>query len=234
MSIVNVYQIDCRVYLLKNIRLSHILEEISHFVDSCLSKSEEMLRFHISRGFKNYSHSGFYELEKDKVYKEGKIYSFSVRCVDDLLKDFLYKTLPDTRTWKMKGLTTTVKRIPKVYIERIYTLTPALLKLEGGYWQGQIDFLAYQKRIIENSFKKAKSLIGEFDESFVLYEGIQKLNKKPIACGYKGITLLGDKLELIISNNEMAQLISYILLGTGILEGNPRGYGFLNYRSSSP
>ena len=232
MENLQVYQIDCKVYMMKNTPLSHMLEKISNFIDTSLGKDEKMLQFHERRCFKNYSHSGFKELEEDKIYKEGKIYTFSIRCIDEILKDYFSKTLSDTSTNTMKGLAATVKLIPRMYIEKIYTITPALLKLEqGGYWKGNIDFLTYEKRIIENSIKKAKSIIGDFDEDFALYDGIKILNQKPIASSYKNVMLLGDKLELIISNNEKAQLISYILLGTGLLEGNPRGFGFVNYKA---
>lgn len=216
---------------MKNIPLTHILEEISSLIDTGLGKDEKMLEFHEKRGFKNYSHSGFKELERDKIYKEGRIYSFSIRCIDESLKNYLSKTLSDTSTNSMKGLVTTVKLIPKIYIEKIYTVTPAILKLEEGYWKGNIDFLTYEKRIIENSIKKAKSVIGDFDEDFVLFNGIKMLNHKVIATSYKNITLLGDKLELIISNNEKAQLIAYIILGTGLCNNCSRGYGFVNYKS---
>jgi len=228
---IQIYQIDCKVYMTRNTPLTHILEEISNFIDTGLGKNEKMLEFHEKRGYKNYSHSGFKELETDKIYKKGRVYSFSIRCIDKFLKDYFVKVLPDTGNSTMKGLETTVKLIPEIYIEKIYTLTPALLKLEEGYWKNQIDLLTYEKRIVENSVKKAKSVLGDFDEDFMLFSGIKMLNHKPIASRYKNISLLGDKFELSIAENEKAQQITYILLATGILEGNPRGYGFVNYKS---
>jgi len=219
--------------MMKNTPLTHVLEKISNFIDTGLGKNDKMLDFHESRGFKNYSHSGFKEIEKDKIYKKGKIYTFSIRCADVVLREYLTKTLPCTSTGTMKGIITTVKFIPKMYIEKIYTLTPALLKLEAGYWRGEIDFSIFEKKITENAIKKAKSIIGEFDKDFVLFKDIKILNQKPIASRYKNISLLGDKFELCIADNEKAQQIAYILLATGVLEGNPRGYGFVNYKSGN-
>lgn len=216
---------------MKNIPLDHILEEISNFIDTGLGKTEKMLEFHEGRGFKNYSHSGFKELEKDKIYKEGKIYSFSIRCIDEVLKNYFSQTLADTSTSTMKGLVAIVKPIPKIYIEKLFTLTPTIIKLDKGYWKGNIDFETYERRIIENSIKKAKAILGDFDENFVLYNNIKLLNRKPIATCFKNISLLGDKFELAIANNEMAQNISYILLGTGVCEICSRGFGFVNYKS---
>ncbi|HPU62964.1 MAG TPA: CRISPR-associated endoribonuclease Cas6 [Mobilitalea sp.] len=216
---------------MKDIPLTHILEFISNFIDTGLAKSEKMLEFHKRKGFKNYSHSGFKELETDKIYKADKIYSFSVRCIDGYLKDYFAKILPITHTRTLKGLVTTVKPISKIDIDKLYTLTPALIKLEQGYWKGNIDLHTYYNMIIENSVKKAKSVIGNFDEDFDLFSDIKILNKTPVATRYKNISLLGDKLELNIANNDMAQKIAYILLGTGICENCSRGYGFVNYKS---
>ena len=47
---------------------------------------------------------------------------------------------------------------------------------------------------------------------------------------YKGIHLLGDKVNLKISDDVRAQELAYVLLGTGIGTMNARGYGYCNYR----
>lgn len=232
LSKVQVYQIDCKIYLLKNIGLSHTLEEISRFIDLGLGQDEGMLEYHERRGYKNYVHSGFKEIEKNKLYKEGRVYSFSIRTVDKRLKDYFHSKLRDLNTETMKGLVTSVIDIQKVYIEKIYTLTPALIKLEDGYWKGKVSFEAYEKRLKENAIKKVKAILGEdFDEDFIFYNSIRILNHKPISSCFKNISLLGDKLELSISDNERAQQIAYILLGIGICENNSRGFGYLNYKS---
>lgn len=229
---VQVYQIYCKIYLMKDVGLSHMLEEISNFIDLGLAQDERMLKFHEGKGYKNYVHSGFNELERDKIYKEGKIYSFSIRTIDKELKDYFLKTLRDINTETMKGLVTSVKQIKKVHITKLYSITPALIKTDSGYWKGKIDFETYEKRLLYNSIKKTKSILeDDFNEDFVLYNSIQILNRKPISSSFKNISLLGDKLELIIADNKKAQEIAYILLGTGILENNPRGYGFVNYKS---
>ena len=232
MSNVQVYHINCKVYLLKNIELYESLYEISNLINLGLGQDENMLNFHNSRRYKNYVHSGFNEIEKDKTYKEGRIYSFSIRCLDENLKDFFVKTLRDVNSTTMKGLVTTVKLIPKMYIEKLYSLNPLILKLSEGYWKENIDFLTFEKRLVDNAMKKAKVVLGkEFDEDFMLYNRIEFLNNKPISYKYKDISFLGDKVELYIANNEMAQTVAYILLGTGLLESNSLGFGFVNYKS---
>lgn len=233
MKEIKVYQVDCKAYILKTIKLENVLYEISSFVDASLAMDEKMLEFHRSHGYKNYVISGFKELEKQKRYNEGKIYTFSVRCVQKELCEFFSKQLSDTQNAVMKGIVTEVKTIPKLFIEKLYTITPSLIKLDGkGYWRGILSFEEYERRLFDNSIKKYKQLTGkEIDENFRLYNRIEILNNKPIANYFKGIQLLGDKFELHISENEAAQEISYMLLGVGVLENNSRGYGYLNYKA---
>lgn len=231
MKNITVYHIDCKVYLLSSISHNQILSDISSFVDSALASDNKMLKFHRSYHCKNYVISGFKELEADKLYKEGKVYTFSLRCIGNELCDFFHLSLPNCQTAVMKGLVASVKKIPPLFIEKLYTVTPALIKLEGaGYWKGTLSLEEYEKRLFINSLKKYKQLTGdEIEENFLLYSRIQFLNHKPIANRFKEKNLLADKFELYISDNEMAQKISYMLLGTGVLENNARAYGFLNY-----
>lgn len=233
MNKVCVYQIDCKSYLLKSIGLPTTLAEISAFVDAALATESKMLQFHKAYGYKNYVVSGFKELEEDKCYKEGKIYTFSVRCVDKQLCNFLTQKLKDVNTESMKGLVASNKIISKCLIDRIYSITPVITKIpKVGYWKGNISLEQYEKLLFENAIKKYNQLTGEkVNEDFQLYSQIRFLNKKPIGSNYKGIQLLGDKIELCIAENETAQEIAYMLLGVGLFNNNARGYGYLNYKA---
>lgn len=233
MKKVCVFQIDCKCFMLKSIKLQSTLAEISSFVDAALATEPDMLQFHKAYGYKNYVVSGYKELEEDKCYKEGKLYTFSVRCVDKELCDFLTQKLKDTNTASMKGLVASSKVISKCFIDRIYSITPVIVKIpKVGYWKGNISLEQYEKLLFENAVKKYNQLTGEkINEDFQLYSQIRFLNKKPIGSNFKGIQLLGDKIELCIAENETAQAISHVLLGVGVLQNNSRGFGFLNYKA---
>ena len=41
--------------------------------------------------------------------------------------------------------------------------------------------------------------------------------------------LLGDKMEIVVANNKGAQELFYMALGTGLLENNSNGCGFVNF-----
>ena len=115
--------------------------------------------------------------------------------------------------------------------EKVYTLTPALIKSKEGYWEDNISRDEYEERIKVNLIKKYNDFTGEkLDENFKLYESLEFKNEKPVKFNYKGKVFLGDKLSFIVSDNEIAQKLWYMSLGTGILENNSRGCGFVNYR----
>ena len=67
------------------------------------------------------------------------------------------------------------------------------------------------------------------DEDFQLYYQINFKNKVPVSRMYKGIKLLGDMIELEITENENAQKLAMLAIGAGLLEMNARGFGFVNY-----
>lgn len=228
-----VYNLNCKVYLLQNIELINMLKEISHMVDAALCSTDIMRVFHEKNQFKNYSISGFKEIESDKKYKEGKIYSFAVRCINKEFAEFLCRQLPKSDTNTLKGLVCEYKVIPHMYIDRLYTVTPAVVQIqEGGYWRNKITIDEYERLLFENSVKKYNSITGDrLDENFKLYDTITFLNKVPIKTNYKSIQLLGDKVELAINSDERAQAVAYMLLGVAVGCRNSRGYGFVNYRT---
>ena len=121
--------------------------------------------------------------------------------------------------------------MPKKHIDVIYSLTPAILKCDSGYWKDEMTVVQFEERMKGNLNKKWNEFCGEkLEEDFELFTGVEFLSKCPVASEYKGIKLLGDKVRMHISDNEMAQKLAYLALGTGVLEMNSRGFGFVNYR----
>ena len=89
----------------------------------------------------------------------------------------------------------------------------------------------YEDRLRVNLIKKYNLFTGKkIDENFQIFNLINFDNRVPIACDYKNIKLLGDKIDLVIANNEVAQDLAIVAIGSGIGEMNARGYGFINYR----
>lgn len=232
MTQLKVYEIKVKVFVLKEFSYDRACTITSGFVDRCLVKDEEFLKFHEKNCYKAYSIDMPYKPEEDGVYKKDSVYAIRVRTADRKLMDYLLNNLPDTTTEYMKGLTSSVRVIPRKHIAKIYSLTPVVMKLEeGGYWKSTISFDRYEKLLVANLIKKYNSFMGtKIDEDFDLYNSIEKLNKVPIGVVYKSIKLLGDKFEIVAADNPMAQELMYFAIASGLGGNNSRGLGFVGYK----
>ena len=231
MEKITVFQIRLKVFLLNDIRLEEMQYKIGRFIDKSFGKKEELLKLHKENKFKNYCFNGFYPNEEEKVYKKGNIYTITIRTIDRTLAEFFEKELVNEYDNNLKGLTCEIKILPKRYIEKIYTLTPVILKTDKGYWRKGLSLEDFERRLKENLIKKYNKFTEEkINENFQFYYNMTFNNELPISSNYKNIKLLGDKITLNITEEKEAQDLAYLCLGTGLLEGNSRGYGFVIFR----
>lgn len=230
---VKIYELKLKVFTLKNIDTKNALEKISELIDKSLSKDLGFLNFHKENKFKNYCFNSLYKLEEDKIYKEGNIYSIIIRTVDRELSEYFKENLVNEHTQYLKALTLESKIVTKKHIEKVYSITPIVIKTEKGYWREEISIQEYETRIRENLIKKYNTYFNtKLDENFELFNMVEFNNKKPIATQYKNISLLGDKLTFYIADNEIAQNLAYFSLGVALGEVNARGFGFVNCKYS--
>ncbi|MDW8803036.1 CRISPR-associated endoribonuclease Cas6 [Clostridium sp. A1-XYC3] len=226
-----VYEISLLVFLLEEISSENVFIKISGFIDSGMSKVPELLELHNQNIYKNYCFNSFYPIEQDKKYKQGKTYTIQLRTIDKNLADFFYTKLVNHFNDSIKGLTAKIRIVPKKHIEKIYSITPVVLKNDGGYWKGKLSLTDFERRLKENLIKKYNLLMNtKVNEEFQLYTSIEFKNHKPVAINYKGKKILGDKISIHISDEKISQDIAYMSLGTGVLEMNARGAGYVNYK----
>jgi len=224
-------QLTFKVYLLKDISKDDVLVKIGESINKTLCKDEKYLKFHEKNTYKLYCYNALYPLEKDGIYKEGSIYSFIFRTVDEELLKYIKSNLVNEYTDSMKFLTVEEKVIPKKHIEKIYSLTPVILKTDNGYWKKNLSLDEFDKRLKANIIKKYNKYFNtKIEENFNIYDNVIFHNEKPVAFKYKGVTLLGDKITLFISSDEQSQKLAQFALGTGILELNSTGAGFVNFK----
>ncbi len=208
-----------------------MLESISSVIDLALSQSQKYIDFHNSIGYKFYCFNGLYPLEQDEIYKQDNIYTFQLRTIDIELAKYLMNKIKNIVTNDIKVLKCDLKIISKKHIEKIFSITPLIIKDDKGYWREHMSLKEFEERIKINLIKKYNKFTGEkIDENFEFYTAIEFKNRKPISVDYKNIKLLGDKLQLTVADDEVSQRIAYMTLGTGIGENNGRGMGFVNFR----
>lgn len=227
---VTVLEMDIKVYLSENINSNESNEYICELIDSVLAKEEKYLKMHNDIGFKKYCFNNFYPMEKDYIYKEGNIYTFKLRSVDKDLVKYIEDNMKNSYTQSIKVLNITSRVIPKKHIDKVFSITPTVMKFESGYWRDSNSIEDIENRIIKNLKKKYKQYCGvELSDNVEVFNFIKLKNKRPIPTKYKNICLLGDKFEFKVSNNPIAQELLYLALGTGLGEMNARGFGFANY-----
>lgn len=226
-----VWELALKVYLKKDIRMEENQSQISKIIDNCLTKDQDLLNFHKDNKYKNYTFSSFYPIEKNKLYLTGKLYTVTIRTVEEKIVKHFQKFLDNESSETLKAITIKIKTIPKNYIERIYSITPVVAKFEKGYWRTNEGLEIFEKRLKENLIKKYNNFTGQkINEEFDLFTFMKFDNIKPIATKYKEIKMLGDKITLSVAENNLAQELAYFALGTGLLEMNARGYGYVNYK----
>lgn len=226
-----VFEYKQRVKLKKNIPYECVSEKIAYFVDSTLGKDEKYLQFHNSKEYKNYVFDLLYPCESDREYKSGKIYSFRIRTVSQELAEFFSAKLNYHISNEFQGLGGEVNIVQQKILDKVYNLTPIILKNDGGYWRQNLSVQEFEERLLINLVKKYNAIQQtKLDENIQLYDFMEFKNDKPIKVRYKGKVLLGDKIQFVAAKNKVAQDLWYMALGTGIGENNARGAGFLNYR----
>lgn len=242
-----VYEMKLKIKLKKDIFLKDIATHITRFMDMNLSNNTEMYNYHSSKIYKEYSFDSLFPIEEDKIYKKDKEYFFRIRTINQKIANYFLDTLMFFQNKDMEGLTLNIRVVEKKLIEKLYTITPILMKTDEGYWQYSMTFEDFEKRLKINCLKKylyftqknsdlevdkelLKKLGEDKSDDIDLFTNIKFINKKPITIIYKGRKLVGDKIELQVANNERAQDIAYMLLGTGLLENCTRGCGFLGFK----
>jgi len=226
-----VFEYRQKIRLKRNISYEFISEKIAYFIDSALAKEEKYLKLHNSGEYKNYVFDFLYPCESDKEYKSGKVYTFRIRTISQELAEYFSTVLNYHFSKELDGLGGELQIIQQKILDKIFCLTPLVLKNDSGYWRGNINVRQFEERIFINLVKKYNSITStKLDENIQLYDFIEFKNDKPIKTNYKGKVLLGDKLQFTASKNKEAQALWYMTLGTGIGENNARGFGFVNYR----
>lgn len=100
-----VYQIRIKLYLLKDIMAQDVQIMLTRFIDKSLFAKENLGKLHNTNTYKNYCYDLLSPLEKDKIYKKGKIYTLTIRTIDEDMAEFFYEVCPNINTREFKGLT---------------------------------------------------------------------------------------------------------------------------------
>ena len=228
--IMEVYELKYKVFLLQSIPQEEALIRVSSCIDHILIQEEKWKYFHSENIFKGYTFCAPFPLAKGGYYTPHSVYQILIRTVNAELGQYLADRLPKYEDAYMKGLICDVRCICQRHISSLYSITPVIVKGENNnYWRDTMKFEQFEEQIRINLIKKYKALFQEeLGEDFLLNSFIELKNRVPIKNQYKNVHLLGDKIQMQVSEHPTAQMLAYLALGSGIGTMNQRGYGFVN------
>lgn len=228
----NIAVLKVKVVALQDIRKEASYYAIAKLIDKVMCADDKYQAMHTSKDYKPYNFSGLSKPEADGIYRKDRVYSFTIRTIDFELAKYLESSIKRFETEYLKPYGLELWVVHQKLITKLYSLTPMLIKREGGYLRNHSSIKEIEKFLFENLIKKYKFFTKTEmeDEDFNIWNAFVFLNEKPIKVEYKnGIMLLGDKVEMSIDTNKRAQDIAHMALGVGIGENCSRGCGYVNY-----
>lgn len=204
----DIYFADCGYVIGKNINKAMLLDE-------------SLKELHPKKEYKNYVFNHFYPLEKDKIYKKDRLYIFKIRGLDYNFIDKIAEVLPFLKSYDFKIIDVEKREIKKTNIKNLYTVIPTIVTIDNKPWLQGDDIELFKQRLEANLEKKYKVFYNE-DINIVgnFIETIEFKNKVVMYFNYKGVKLLGNKINIKIYDNEEAQKGAFLAMATGLGEKN--------------
>jgi len=225
---IKVFEVKLDLYFKKDISFKEISYRISRFLNYSFTGNEEMTSMHNEKCYKKYCFDSPYPIEPSKVYKQDNTYSIRIRTIDLAIAEYFWLELSGFKNDDFIVVGSTNNITPQKPIEKIYSLTPAIIKTETGYWANNNDFAFFKNALNTNMVKKYNYFTGEHADTSVFFFEDVVLQKKPFTIMYKNNLFFGNKAEILIKNDQVSQNIAYLALGVGICENNTAGSGFMN------
>lgn len=223
-----VKEVVITVKLKETIKYENLVDRLSYAMNMFFLGDNKLKKFHKENKFKMYSYSGLYPINPSKVYSEGEIYSIKMRFLDmDFADTFinLLRTQVNAVFIIINIDETTLYQ--KKIIKKIYTVNPTVITLGNRYWiRNDEEINMVKDKILLNTSKKYKQLMGVDINKYDFIEKIEILNDKPMVFKYKEKKLIGNKFMIHIKEDRFSQELAFMLLGSGVLEKNALSFGF--------
>lgn len=229
----NYYELKIKVQLDKDMYLDEVPYNIGIFINNSMLNNALLKKIHEEKFYK-YVYDGFYPMEKDKIYKKEKTYSFRLRSMNIQLLNKMAMSIYNHSYGGIKAFDADLKVYEINKITEIYTLKPAIVTIDGGPWlKEKCSVNILKKRLDDNLDKKINQIenIKERKESEIFIEDMEILNKYPMKYKYKSVTLLGNKVKIKVKDDEYSQRKALAAIALGLGEkGSSLGAGFCDYK----
>ncbi len=237
------FELKCVAYIKKDIDFKYCFDILSKFINFSMLSDEELKKHHEKKGFKNYTFGGFFPIEKDKIYKKGKTYSFTIRSLNE---EFINKidTLlrQNINSFNLQIVETSRKTIKQFFINELYSVTPVIVSIpkendeKQRFWSINDDIFLLQKQLQDNLLKKYKSFYAEELETTQNFIQLFEIkNRVPQSIYFtksfngkdQTIRLFGNKFRFIVNEDEVSQKLAFVALACGLGEKQSYSGGFV-------
>ncbi|PHS41286.1 MAG: CRISPR-associated endoribonuclease Cas6 [Sulfurovum sp.] len=235
------FELKCTAYLKKDIPFKESFEILSKYISFSMAQDKELKKLHDKKGFKHYCFGGLFPIEREKIYKKGHSYSFSIRSLDEQMMESLSSELRKNIDNPNLLIVETTKRVQKqFFVSELYSVTPVVITVENGFhWtmEKDGDILKLQKQLHDNLEKKYHDFYGESLEgvqNFIQLLEIKNRVPQTIPMTRKdqktgkvsSFRFFGNKLRIVPNEDEVSQKLAFVALGAGLGEKNSFGGGF--------
>lgn len=210
----------------QDVKQESTYEKLGDLIAFSMLQDEKLKNMHKEKRYKNYVYCNLYPIEKDGIYKVGKIYTFDIHFIDLKVAMKIKQILTLISSQDFKILMSQIQTNTQRKIHKLITLTPAILTNLKGDYSIEDNLLVVKERILANVQKKYFQLYQTKVEIDFIQE-IKKTNRTPIKIPYKNIAMLGNKFEITVKEDPMSQNLAYLIMAVGLLEKNSvLGAGF--------
>jgi len=241
-----IFELRCIAWLKEDIVLEDSFDVISKFINYSICKNDEYRQKHNKSGFNNYCFGGFFPIEKEKMYKKGNTYSFTLRTIDEkFAKELVSLLRTNINNSFLQIVQIEQKEKKQFFINELYSVTPVVISLKKEnkdshqqFWnvQSSADIILLQNQLQDNLLKKYEEFFGErLETSQNFIQMLEVKNLKPQSIYFtkqingvqKRVRLIGNKFRIVPNEDEVSQKLAFLSLGVGMGEKNSYGAGFV-------
>lgn len=216
------YELLTTVFLKKDIYYQEINWRIGELINQSMYFSDDLKKFHKENKIKYYVFSGLSPIEKEKIYKKGRVYFFRLKSLNKSFIEEIKNNYKKINNDFFHIVASEINFYQQKFITNLYTLNAAISTLDNnGYWKKDNGLEFLKERIKNNLLKKYENYFEEkldLKDEFIEY--IEVLNKKPIVYKYKNFKVLGNKFNIKVGTSIESQKLAKIANAVGILEKN--------------
>lgn len=232
------YELTVMTYIRKNIEYNKHFEIVGNMNNHAMIKDNMLNDRHGKDGYKGYSITGIYPINKDGIYKKGDIGSYKIITYDKDIKDAFERVLMSEQNEYLVVTDTFVKERLEGNIDEIHTYTPCVVTLNESerIASNKKNWIANDysedsliQKIENNLIKKYKQFFNEDLQQGMIQE-ITIRNKLPKIINYKNTKLLGNQINIKVNKDENSQKLANLAVVLGLGEktsclgmGNCRG-----------